>query len=74
LNLQAVSAAGGQVAQSAFSRRIACAADQGACASNTGMPVAFVDLAAPTPEDFDRAMDALRRLQAICRSTPPAAN
>lgn len=72
LDLDAVSAADGQVAQSRFSRRIACASKYGMCASNTGRPVPFVDIAAPTAEDMDRALEALRQLQTACQKPDPA--
>lgn len=73
LNLSAVSAAGGQAAQSEFfARRFACAADQGFCVSYNGMPVDYVDIVSPTPEDFDRAHNALRHAQSACLQAPSA--
>lgn len=73
LNLDAISGAQGQVGQSAVSRRIACAEVHGACASYTGMPVPFVEIASPTLNDLERALGALRRLQTLCKMAPPAA-
>lgn len=72
LDLSTVSASTGQASVSPFSRRIACAKQHGFCASNTGMPVPFVDIAAPTAQDLERAMTALRQLQATCGKTAGA--
>jgi len=72
LNLNAVSAAEGQVKQSAFSRRIACASDQGFYAYYTGMPVPYIDFAAPTEDDLNKAISALRQINASCRKQAPA--
>jgi hypothetical protein len=67
-----VSAAEGQAARSAISRRIACAKDQGFCAYHNGMPVPHVDIAAPALDDMNRAMGALRDIQSVCRQPAPA--
>jgi hypothetical protein len=71
LDVNAVSAAEGQVAGAPFSRRIACAKDQGFCTYYTGMPYPYVDIPASTAEDMDRALRALRALDSICRKPPP---
>lgn len=71
LDLNAVSTATGQIRHSAFAREIACAKDQGFCVNYTGLPVPFVGIAAPTAEDFDRALGALRAIDAVCRSSAP---
>lgn len=61
LNLNAVSAAVGQAAQSEFlARRVACAENQGLSVSYNGAPVDYVEIVSPTPEDLDRALGALR--------------
>lgn len=73
LNLNSVSAAEGQAAQSEFfARRIACAKNQGFCASDNGMPVDYVEIVSPTPEDLDRALGALRQAQSVCLQASPA--
>jgi hypothetical protein len=72
LDLSVVSPAEGQARHSAFSRRIACAEVHGLCASFTGMPVNFIEIASGTPEGLDGALGGLRDLQAICRASPPA--
>lgn len=71
LNLNATSAAEGQASQSeSFARRIACADNQGLCASDNGMPVDYVEIVSPTPEDLDRALGALRQAQSVCLQAP----
>jgi hypothetical protein len=70
LNLNAVSAAEGQASQSAYSRRISCAANKAGCATFNGGPVGYIEIAGQSLEDLDRALGALRQAQAICAQTP----
>jgi hypothetical protein len=70
LNLNAVSAAEGQASQSAYSRRIACAANKAGCATFNGAPVGYIEIAGQSPEDLDRAVGAMRQAQEICAQTP----
>lgn len=75
LNLNAISTAEGQAAQSEFfARRIACASNQGFCASYNGRPIDYVEIVSPTPEDLDRALGALRHAQSACSQSPPPAD
>lgn len=73
LNLRATSAATGQAGEGEFvSSAVSCAKKQGRCVSYIGMAVSGVEIVSPTPEDMDRALNALRQAKSACLAAPPA--
>ncbi len=73
LNLNAVSEPTyGQARQiEAPKRSFACSKPSEMCTNYAGMAINFAAIASPTPQDLERAHDALRRIQAICAKGLP---